>query len=150
MNKNDPYAQLGGGALDQELFKKKPPPPPRHAGGTADKHTHRSTTHAVPLARPDSANKARKPLSTDVVTSSLHDVDLRAWRDMIENTETHNSSLRLTTEESNDIEDVIQELKRHLKVKTSLNEVARLGLLYLVHDFQKHRERSLIYQVKKS
>ena len=69
---------------------------------------------------------------------------------MIENTETHNSSLRLTTEESNDIEDVIQELKRHLKVKTSLNEVARLGLLYLVHDFKEHRERSLIYQVKKS
>jgi hypothetical protein len=24
MNPNDPYAKLGGGALDQELFKKKP------------------------------------------------------------------------------------------------------------------------------
>ena len=62
----------------------------------------------------------------------------------------HNSSLRLTTEESNDIEDVIQVLKRQLKVKTSLNEVARLGLLYLVHDFKEHRERSLIYRVKQS
>ena len=69
---------------------------------------------------------------------------------MIENTETHNSSLRLTTEEGEDVEDVTKELKRQLKVKTSLNEIARLGLLYLVHDFQKHRERSLIYQVKKS
>ena len=69
---------------------------------------------------------------------------------MIENTETHNSSLRLTTEEGEDVEDVIKALKRQLKVKTSLNEIARLGLLYLVHDFQKHRERSLIYQVKKS
>jgi len=69
---------------------------------------------------------------------------------MIENTETHNSSLRLTTEEGEEVEDVIKELKRQLKVKTSLNEIARLGLLYLVHDFKKHRERSLIYRVKKS
>jgi len=44
----------------------------------------------------------------------------------------------------------IKELKRQLKVKTSLNEIARLGLLYLVHDFKKKRERSFIYQVKKS
>jgi hypothetical protein len=139
MANTDPYAKLGGGALDQELFKQKPTPPPPHA-----------KTPAPPPPRPDSANKPKKPLRTDVVTSSLQDVDLREWRDLIENTETHNSSLRLTTEEGEDVEDVIKELKRQLKVKTSLNEIARLGLLYLVHDFKKHRERSLIYQVKKS
>jgi len=149
MNHTDPYAKLGGGALDQELFKQKPTPPP-HARDTSVKKTHRSQPHVVSSARPGSTSNARKTLSTDVMTSVLHDVNLRAWKEMIENTETHNSSLRLTTEESNDIEDVIQELKRQLKVKTSLNEVARLGLLYLVHDFQKHRERSLVYRVKKS
>jgi len=149
MNHTDPYAKLGGGALDQELFKQKPTPPPQ-ARDTSVKKTHRSQPHVVSPARPGSTSKARKPLSTDVMTSPLHDVNLRAWKEMIENTETHNSSLRLTTEESNDIEDVIQELKRQLKVKTALNEVARLGLLYLVHDFKKHREHSLIYRVKKS
>jgi hypothetical protein len=84
------------------------------------------------------------------MTSSLHDVNLREWRDTIENTETHNSSLRLTTQESDEIEDLIKELKRRLKIKTSLNEVARLGLLYILHDFKKNRENSLVYKVKKS
>ena len=151
MPPTDPYAKLGGGALDQELFKTKPTPPPSTpARDLSDTQTHQSKTQGAPLARPDRANKTRKPLHTDVVTSSLQDVDLRGWRDMIENTETHNSSLRLTTEEGEEVEDVIKELKRQLKVKTSLNEIARLGLLYLVHDFKKHRERSLIYHVKKS
>ena len=150
MPPTDPYAKLGGGALDQELFKQKPTPPPTHADDISDSKTSRSKNQTAHLSRPDSANKAKKPLSPDVVTSSLQDVNLRDWRDVIENTETHNSSLRLTTEEGEDVEDVIKELKRQLKVKTSLNEIARLGLLYLVHDFKKHRERSLIYQVKKS
>jgi hypothetical protein len=35
-------------------------------------------------------------------------------------------------------------------VKTSLNEVVRLGLLYILRDFKKDRENSLIYQIKKS
>ena len=150
MPPTDPYAKLGGGALDQELFKQKQTAPPTPARTTSDTQTHQSNMQATPLSRPASANKARKTLHTDVVTSSLQDVNLRGWRDLIENTETHNSSLRLTTEEGEDVEDVIKELKRQLKVKTSLNEIARLGLLYLVHDFKKHRERSLIYHVKKS
>src|SRR5437764_6595902 len=72
-------------------------------------------------------NERRKEVRDDVTTSPLHDVGLRGWRDTIENTETHNSSLRLTMEESDEIEDLIKELKRKLKIKTSLNEVARLG-----------------------
>jgi hypothetical protein len=95
-------------------------------------------------------NERKKDVRDDVMTSSLHDVNLREWRDTVENTETHNSSLRLTTEESDEIEDLIKELKRRLKIKTSLNEVARLGLLYILHDFKKNRENSLIYKVKKS
>jgi hypothetical protein len=35
-----PYAKLGGGALDQELFKKKPTPPPQ-TRDTSVKKTHR-------------------------------------------------------------------------------------------------------------
>ena len=86
----------------------------------------------------------------DVMTSLLQDVNFRVWRDTIENTETHNSSLRLTNDEVYEVEDLINELRRNLKVKTSLNEVARLGLLYIIHDFKKKRKNSLVYKVKKS
>jgi hypothetical protein len=150
MNKTDPYAILGGGALDQELFKTKQTPPPAQKSDTSDKKTHRMKTQASRPSRKDSEHQVSKSATTDVMTSSLHDVNLRAWKDIIENTETHNSSLRLTTEEGEDIEDLVKELKRKLKVKTSLNEIARLGLLYLLHDFKKQRENSLIYKVKKS
>lgn len=86
----------------------------------------------------------------DVTTSLLQDVSLREWKDIVENTETHNSSLRLTNDEVYEVEDLINELRRNLKVKTSLNEVARLGLLYIIHDFKKKRKNSLVYKVKKS
>jgi hypothetical protein len=150
MNQNDPYAKLGGGALDQELFKTKQTPPSAQNSDTSDKKTHRSKTQVTSHSLQDSKNKVSTSIIADVVTSSLHDVNLRVWKDTIENTETHNSSLRLTTEEGDDIEDLIKELKRKLKVKTSLNEIARLGLLYILHDFKKNRENSLIYKVKKS
>jgi hypothetical protein len=86
----------------------------------------------------------------DVTTSSRHDVDYRAWRDIIENTETHNSALRLTREERYEVEDTIQDLERKHKIKTSLNEVARLGLLSVIHDYKKNKQQSLLYKVKKS
>lgn len=88
--------------------------------------------------------------SHNVMTSSLQDVNYRDWKDVIENTETHNSSLRLTNEENYAVEDLVNDLKRKLKIKTSLNEIARLGILYIIKDFKKNREKSLVYKVKKS
>jgi hypothetical protein len=95
-------------------------------------------------------HKGTNEVNHNVTTSSLHEVSFRVWKDTIENTETHNSSLRLTNDENYAVEDMINELKRGLKVKTSLNEVARLGLLYIIHDFKQNREKSLVYNVKKS
>jgi hypothetical protein len=148
MSPNDPYAKLGGGALDQELFKKKQTP--LSSTDHSDQPIKSPTPQSPPPARQQSKKKEPTSILNDVMTSSLHDVHLRVWRDMIENTETHNSSLRLTTEESEHIEDVITGLKRKFKIKTSLNEIARLGLLHIVQDFKKHGENSLIYKVKKS
>ena len=50
------------------------------------------------------------------MTSLLQDVNLREWRDLIENTETHNSSLRLTRAELYEVEDLKTELERKLKI----------------------------------
>ena len=147
MSQNDPYAKLGGGALDQELFKKQTP---LSSADHSDKTIKSSTPDSPTPVRKQSKKQVDKSATNDVITSSRHDVKLRAWRDIIENTETHNSSLRLTTEEGEQIEDLITDLKRNFKIKTSLNEVARLGLLHIVQDFKKNGDNSLIYKVKKS
>ena len=86
----------------------------------------------------------------DVMTSSLHDVNLKEWQEIIENTETQNSALRLTSEERYAVEDVVNDLRRNERVKTSMNEVARLGILLLIHDYQKRRHSSILYRVKKA
>ncbi len=86
----------------------------------------------------------------DVTTSSHQDVNLRKWRDLIEDTETHNSALRITNEERYEVEDLVSELRRKYKIKTSMNEIARLGLLYIIDDFKKDKQNSLIIKVKKS
>ena len=86
----------------------------------------------------------------DVTPSPRHDVNYRAWRDIIENTETLNSALRLTREERYEVEDMIQDLERKHKIKTSMNEVARLGLLSVIHDYKTKKQQSLVYKVKKS
>ena len=147
MSQNDPYAKLGGGALDQELFKKQTP---LSSTDNSDKTIKSSTPDSPDPVRKQNKKQVDKSATNDVTTSSRHDVNLRDWRDTIENTETHNSSLRLTTEEGENIEDLITDLKRKFKIKTSLNEVARLGLLYIVQDFKKNGEHSLVYKVKKS
>jgi len=147
MSQHDPYAKLGGGALDQELFKKQTP---LSSTDNLNKTIKSSAPESPASARKQSNKKVNQFATNDVMTSSLHDVHLRGWRDTIENTETHNSSLRLTTEEGEHIEDLITDLKRKFKIKTSLNEVARLGLLHIVQDFKKNGDNSLIYKVKKS
>jgi hypothetical protein len=86
----------------------------------------------------------------DVTTSARQDVNYRAWRDIIENTETHNSALRLTREERYDVEDVVSDLERTHHIKTSMNELARLGLLSLLRDYKQRKQQSLVYKVKKS
>ena len=97
-----------------------------------------------------SSNENKQSNKNDVITSSRHDVAYREWKDIIENTETHNSALRLTNEERFDIEDLVSELRRKYKIKTSMNELARLGLLYIVQDFKKNKTKSLVHNVKKS
>jgi hypothetical protein len=105
MSQNNPYAKLGGGALDQELFKNKQILPP--ASDNSENNRKPKSPPSPPPSRKASEKKETKSIMTDVMTSSLHDVNLRVWRDTIENTETHNSSLRLTTEEGQDIEDLL-------------------------------------------
>ena len=139
--------ELAGASL---FFSKpnKTPPPVVRPEKTLSKSPE-ETAAEKPINKP-AIQHLKKDVNHDVMTSSIDKSTLREWRDTIENTETHNSSLRLTNEENYAIEDLIKELRRNLKIKTSLNEVGRLGLLYIIHDFKLNREKSLVYKVKKS
>ena len=123
------------------------PPPSNASLDTTTQDVKPTAKVSVPPApHEDDSHDTRH----DVTTSRRQDVDYRAWKDIIENTETHNSALRLTREERYDVEDVISELERTHHIKTSMNELARLGLLSLIHDYKKNKHQSLLYKVKKS
>lgn len=112
-------------------------------------------TNAVEQAPAARATKAKQGADKQdslpaVMTSGRRDADLKTWQEIIENTETQSSALRLTREERYAVEDMVNELRRQEKIKTSMNEIARLGLLVLIQDFKQNRQQSLVYQVKKS
>lgn len=92
----------------------------------------------------------RHDVMEDVVTSLLEGVDLGEWREMIANTETHSSAFRLSSAERDAVEDLVRDLRRVKRVKTSMNELARLGLMLLIHDFRKRGDKSIVYRVKKT
>jgi hypothetical protein len=121
------------------------PPPPNT---TAEKKGVEPIQTAPKLYAPQEGDNP--DTRHDVTTSARHDVNYRAWKDIIENTETHNSALRLTREERYDVEDVVSDLERTYHMKTSMNELARLGLLSILRDYKQHKQQSLVYKVKKS
>lgn len=98
----------------------------------------------------DRTKDVQTDVNTDAATSLLQDVNKRGWKEIIENPETHNSSLRISLSEREKIEDVVRELRRKYKIKASMNEIARLGLLVLAQDFKKRRSKSIIAAVKTS
>ena len=105
-------------------------------------------SRSAALLRPARAERVRPDVVGDAVTSVLHGVDLRAWRDGIVNTETHNSALRMTVAEREQVEDLIRDLKRGERIRTSMNELARLGLMFLIHDYRKEGKKSVVCVVK--
>lgn len=124
----------------------------------SEPHTRHDTEDEKPgdsPTLPKKTNEKKQEFETqsssqDVTTSMRHDVNYRKWKEIIEDTESHNSSLRITNEEKYAVKDLVDELERKYKVKTSLNELARLGLLCIVDDFKKEKLNSLVMKVKKS
>lgn len=137
--------------LTQSVFFQKPP--------TKEQEKPQENTGHSPASSPQGEQQGEKEVSSqdritdvmnDVMTSQLQPVNLKKWQEIIENTETQNSALRLTSEERYAVEDVVNELRRKHGIKTSMNEIARLGLLLLMHDFKQHKKESLIHKVKKA
>jgi len=98
----------------------------------------------------DVTKSRRQDVTADVMTSLNQDINRKLWREIIEETETHNSSLRMSAKERDQVEDAVRDLKRKYRIKTSMNEIARLGLLFLINDFKRRGEHSIIAEVKTS
>ncbi|MCC7018569.1 MAG: hypothetical protein IT332_02360 [Ardenticatenales bacterium] len=101
-----------------------------------------------PDAMLDVTESPRLDVVTDVMTSVLLE-DISMWRKVLAVSETHNSALRLSAQERDDIEDCVLLLRRKFGIKTSMNELARLGLLLLVRDVRTRKSESLVCAVKK-
>lgn len=125
-----------------ELESSSPQKPTSSTGSTSPK-PQASTP-------PASRTPRRHGVTDDVTTSLLAGVDLAGWREIISETETHNSALRLSAKERDAVEDLVRDLRRKKRIKTSMNELVRLGLLVLLHDFAERKEQSIVYRVKKS
>jgi len=151
--------------LAQSVFFPKSADEQTHEQAPAELPPRQARAHHSPLPLPneqqqperekqkgrDSSQQAVEPdVMVDVMTSALQAINLKAWQEVIENTETQNSALRLTSAERYAVEDVVSELRRKYGIKTSMNELARLGLLLLIHDFKQHKKGSVIHEVKKA
>ena len=160
MPPTDPYAKLGGGALDQELFKQKPTPPPTHADDTSDSKTYRSKkelkssekTPSSPtkerqrkrLTMKNVSKQGRKVISKEGsnevnieerILASLQTTDLKA------------NTFRYTQEELDFIRDVVYEAEVKYKTKLDKNDVARIGLEWLKEDWKTNNEESLLARI---
>jgi hypothetical protein len=165
MKKQLPTHLISSELSQSSVFFQKPttdqPPAPVEKPVKAKSSKPRSLAaprHSPPPVAPksnQSTEQAEKQESShDVMTSIMtlqsQDLDLRKWQEIIEDTVTQNSALRLTSEERFAIEDVVSELRRKYGIKTSMNEIARLGLLLLIHDFKQNKKESMIHAVKKA
>ena len=72
------------------------------------------------------------------------------WGEIISDTNTQNTTMRLTSEESNKVGDFTRNLRRKKKIRISMNELARLGLLFLMDDFNDNGDKSVVAKVKKT
>ncbi len=127
-------------------------PAPTHSPVTMPRSLAERVQPAAVIKSPDTSQEDMASRSHDVkpdVMTSLLPEDVSQWRSILSNTETHNSALRLSAQERDDIEDCVLLLRRTLGVKTSMNELARLGLLLLVRDVRARKSKSIVCAVKR-
>lgn len=105
---------------------------------------------SVTPRRRDARHGVTTATEPDAVVALMEGIDLGRWREVLADTETHNSTYRLTEEERRVAEDLVRDLWRRDQVKTSMNEVARLGLMLLAHDYRRRGKQSIIYRVRRS
>src|SRR5690242_8704947 len=112
MKKKLEVAELQNQLAGSVFFRKPKPNPPSMAEKPAVAENKQSVRGESPSSP---APKVQQLGNPNVTTSARHDVPLKRWREIIENTETQNSALRLTAIERYAVEDLLQNLRRKHK-----------------------------------
>ena len=71
------------------------------------------------------------------------------WGEIIADASTQHTTVRLTAQESDNVSGFTRKLRRKHKIRISMNELARLGLLFLMDDFNDNGNDSIVAKAKK-
>jgi hypothetical protein len=110
----------------------------------------------IPQTEPSEQNKAVVPRYHDTVTPSNHDtmipeeeeVILEAVRRSVKQIGKEPATQRLTLEEKQNLKDIEYSYSRQ-GIKTSGNEIIRIATNYIVREYQKNGEISILAKVLK-
>jgi hypothetical protein len=150
--RDDPFASLG--ALDQKLFKKPAPPP---AAPTVEKRSVPASTPGDDRAEQSKTTPLQVPTNQEVGKEGRREVgNEEGMKASFPTTNTappifdlndrpyRKDSYLFTNEEFEAMEDLKIELRRKFDLKATKNDLARCAIGFLVEDFRKSRDRSIV------
>jgi hypothetical protein len=141
---NNPYAKLGGGALDQELFKK-----PQQGQDTEEKETHQKVqTDTMRPRYRDTNHDTTIPNNHDTIKPLTEDEIFEEVRKAVRQIGKEPATQRLTLTEKQALADIEYSYKRQ-GMKTSGNEIIRIATNYIIRDYQQTGENSILAKVLK-
>ena len=157
---NNPYAKLGGGALDQELFKKQSPPPEANAHASTVTPSKETRVSGKPESRESESPGIRESGKPGIRESGMpelrhpgtpgireKDTARAAPQPFVFNVNEAPSikeTFLITDGEYEGMEDMKLQLRRLLDMKASKQDIIRCAVQHIIEDFRKHPEASII------
>ena len=108
-------------------------------------HSVDATNHAN---EPPSNHEPMTPRGHDTMGSRVHDTSIEIIRKAVKQIGKEGATHRFTTEEKQNIADLIYTYKRQ-GIRTSENEIARIAVNFVIQDRNKNGENSLLDRVLK-
>ncbi len=157
---NNPYAKLGGGALDQELFKKKPQQEEASAQTpmvTPAKETKNSGNPGIRESGQSELRESGKPAFRDSGSPSLRQAGKPELREHdgqpatndtvlfnINESPTIKETFLITDSEYDSMEDMKIRIRRLFDMKASKQDIIRCAMQHILKNFHKRPEASII------
>ena len=130
--------------------------PPVPSEAVASEHMTPAAKTPVTRSRSKSSSKRSAPLASRVATESLSSLastlagveaeTIDAIRKVVKTQGREVSFIRLTPEEKGQISDIVYTYKRQGQ-KTTENQINRIAINYLLHDYHEHGEQSVLARV---
>lgn len=131
-----------------------PPRPKRKAGLATSPLAHRSSPSQLAESPLFQKAQPKSPRHRDTMPPSYHDTMqprhhatiVEAVRAAVRNFGKEAATHRFTLEEKKAIADLVYTYKR-LGIKTSENEITRIGVNFLIEDYRQHGEDSILHHI---